>query len=455
MTGAIADVAWDLSPEFCISQAQADFICDETHLYPGLVSGFGGGKTFAGAYKSFDHSLCHPKGNRGLLIAPTYALMKDIMWPKIFDEILDPAGVPYKLYRTIPYHVRFPWGGQFDFKSGEHPHKIVGTEHCYVWLDEPQLMKRLCWSNAISRVRSQSDYIRQRFVTFTPEVPGWTHELWGPRATHDNPRYKTYLGSSYDNWMLPDDYIPELLAEWSTDDAQSRVHGHFYVNVSGRIYGSFTRKNIAPVVYDPRKPLWFMFDFNEVPGMHVGVGQADKDADRFTVVSEIHKNRLRLEDSCVVALKRYARTQIAPVFICGDAQGVHSASRRSYYAIIEDIFKRGSQKVDPFRCGIMRRTPRANPSVADSAAAVNAALCDARGARHLTIDPSCARLVIDLEQVISTQEKARQLNKLIPPKFEIDKTDPRLTHISDALRYWIALVRPVRTSFQRQPGRAI
>jgi hypothetical protein len=70
--------------------------------------------------------------------------------------------------------------------------------------------------------------------------------------------------------------------------------------------------------------------------------------------------------------------------------------------------------------------PRANPHVRDRYAAVNSRACTSDGVRHLSVDPSCIHVIADLEQVIFGDNG------------EADKkSNPMLTHISDALGYWV------------------
>jgi hypothetical protein len=64
--------------------------------------------------------------------------------------------------------------------------------------------------------------------------------------------------------------------------------------------------------------------------------------------------------------------------------------------------------------------------VRDRVAAVNARCETMDGRHHFTLDPSCKRLQSDLEQV--TFADNGDLDK---------KTNPLLTHISDALGYWV------------------
>jgi len=64
------------------------------------------------------------------------------------------------------------------------------------------------------------------------------------------------------------------------------------------------------------------------------------------------------------------------------------------------------------------------------------------GNRHFRADPSCIHLIADLEQVIF--EDNGDLDK---------KSNPMLTHVSDALGYWIHKEWPVK-HVEQAVGRA-
>jgi hypothetical protein len=72
-----------------------------------------------------------------------------------------------------------------------------------------------------------------------------------------------------------------------------------------------------------------------------------------------------------------------------------------------------------------------NPAVRDRVNAVNAMLCNHQGERRLLVNPCCKQLIRDLERV---SWKADSNDNLLS---QLDKTNPGLTHVSDALGYLI------------------
>jgi hypothetical protein len=86
---------------------------------------------------------------------------------------------------------------------------------------------------------------------------------------------------------------------------------------------------------------------------------------------------------------------------------------------------------DVFPRAIWRIRSRA-PHVRDRVSAVNGRCETMDGTRHACLDPSCRHLIADLEQVTFAANG------------DLDKSNPMLTHISDALGYWVEMEWPAR-----------
>ena len=79
-----------------------------------------------------------------------------------------------------------------------------------------------------------------------------------------------------------------------------------------------------------------------------------------------------------------------------------------------------------------------NPRVKDRINCVNALLRKHAGQHRLVIDPRCKELIKDFEQAAWKADPHG--NSLA----ELDKSDPRRTHVSDAVGYLIARKFPMR-----------
>lgn len=439
------------------SRGQVEFYDDWTCRHPALSGGFGSGKSYAACQKLLKLSAV----NRGIPVAavePTTPMIKRILWPTLFDRILDPVGCPYVLHKD-PSNMRLelPWG-LILFYSGAVPERIVGTEIAGGYVDEAHLMRELAWINLDRRVRHPQATFKQLFAAFTPEAPAWPHERWGKLELYGEPLppdYAVHYASTRDNKYLGEDYADKIASEVEPDAASAVLDGRFVSIKRGRVYYTFDiRENVTrSAQYEPTLPLGLAFDFNSTPGMHVEAVQ--ENGGWLYVVGEVYRKGLTLEDACGELLDRYGEVQRAPVFIYGDATGRHSASKSNMYKILVDILRdkgyaRGQSYIKPFGVGVNLEVPRANPSVADSCAATRAVLCSSTGRRALFVNPECKRLIADFQQVVTMAHAAEQRGRSYAGNpWDIYKDDPRLTHASDAVRYWIAKVRPQRGAFTR------
>jgi hypothetical protein len=88
--------------------------------------------------------------------------------------------------------------------------------------------------------------------------------------------------------------------------------------------------------------------------------------------------------------------------------------------------------------GFTVKAPLAHDAVRDGINAVNSRLCDATGTRHLMIDPKCKYTIESLER------HAYKTGTSQPDK------DSGYDHMSDALRYMISYIWPVKRDVKPQ-----
>jgi phage terminase large subunit len=89
--------------------------------------------------------------------------------------------------------------------------------------------------------------------------------------------------------------------------------------------------------------------------------------------------------------------------------------------------------------GFVVKAPLAHDAVRDGINAVNSRLCDATGVRRLLIDPKCKYTIESLERH-AYKEGTSQPDK-----------DSGYDHMSDALRYMINYIWPVKRDVKPQP----
>lgn len=383
-----------------------------------LIAGYGAGKTIAGAAEALRQAVANP-GAPVLCVSPTYPQARETSFACV-ARLLDDARVPYTARFSDAHEIAVPaWNARLVWVGAERPQAMKGIDAAGVWLDEPGLMPEHgpsgepLFTTAVARARAPRAHSRRVWLTGTPEGLNWLYETIvlkppaGLTVVHASTLDNPHLGSEYARAVA--DGRPEALV-------RALVGGEFVDVSRGRVYEAFRHTaHTAPAGLDPDRPYLLTFDFNRDP-LHVLAAQ------RAGGVLHVVKEWV-VADTTTYEAARRVRADLLPtpsraeVCVYGDPAGRWGSvrDRRSDY---DQIVEALGDAVGPVR--VCAR--RAHPPVAARVRAVNRAFAHDR----LFIDPGCRTLIRDLMQV-----------RWRPGTTEIDKSDPRLTHASDALGYLV------------------
>jgi hypothetical protein len=285
---------------------------------------------------------------------------------------------------------------------------------------------------------------------------GWCDLIGVPEGrNHYYDRYMRALADTTGEWAgftwKSADILPKAEIDAARADMDSLVFEQEYeasfVNFVGRAYYAFDHeRHVAPLKYDADRPLVFCFDFNVAPGVAVvcqeqqlpvrsssGAWSRPKNAAMGTgVVGEVWIPRgSNTEMVCRRLLQDWGGHR-GQVQAYGDATGGAEHTSSSDGSDVE-IVERELRAV--FRDRVTMRFQKSNPSERARVNAVNTRLLTGSGEVHLLIDGERApHVVSDLGGVRTVEGGSGELDK---------KTDPTLTHISDALGYYVAEAFPI------------
>lgn len=218
-------------------------------------------------------------------------------------------------------------------------------------------------------------------------------------------------------------------------------YGGSFIDFAGRAYYSFGDHNHAPVVYDSRGDLIFCFDFNVSPGVAVVLqeqsrrlyrGLHDRVADEFTaVIGEVyiprHSNTPRV---CTKLIEDWGHHR-GRVFAYGDATGGASGTTAvmgSDWDLIDDAMRRA------FGDRYINSVGRTNPRERSRVNSVNSRCKSTDGDVRLLLNVELApKTLIDFDGVQTLEGTNGEIDK---------KSDARLTHLTDALGYYIHAEHP-------------
>jgi PBSX family phage terminase large subunit len=385
---------------------QNEFLSDLDSKICAFVGGFGSGKTYAACYKAFLLSGIN-YGTAGMLVSPTYGMLRDTT-RRTFLEMLEQNEVGFNFKATENKITINEFGSEIWFRSADDPNKLKGANLSWVGLDEPALMHKDAYLISLSRIRDNKAKVLQLFLTGTPEGFNW---LYDELVENIDGTKRLIRASTEENIYIPKEYVQSLYQNYDEQLVKQYINGEFVLLDKGQVYYAFNRlDNLNEDGYNPNYPIMLSVDFNVNPMSWAVIQQKGQ---IIQVIDEIVLKNSNTEYASLEYRRRYPN---AETYIYGDYSGTqkHTSSMTTDYKIMQDIIKPIDIRIKP------------NPLVINRINAVNAKLKNAKGERFLFINKNCKHLIRDLEQVIYKDGKR-----------EIDKSNLDLSHISDALGYYV------------------
>lgn len=367
-----------------------------------FVTGYGGGKTWAGCSGIATHFYSHPRVNAGYF-APTYRDIRDVFYPTV-EECLHGWGLNVRIFQGV-HEVSVSRGrtylGTIKCRSMDDPGSIVGFKIGHALVDEIDVMPsdkaKIAWRKIISRMRYKVDRLRNGIdVTTTPEGFRFVHEQFVklPREKASlRGLYGLVQASTYDNEAnLPDDYISSLLQSYPSQLIEAYINGQFVNLQTGTVYTSYDRVlNGCDDTIQEGEPLFIGMDFNvgkmsavvhvKRQGLPRAVDEIVGGYDTPDMIRLIKERYWPFEDG------KYRQTHQIRVY--PDSSG---GSRKSVNASETDIALLRQS-------GFVVCAPAANPPVKDRINAMNGMFCNAEGARRYKVNADrCPSYADALEQ---------------------------------------------------------
>ncbi len=196
--------------------------------YPAFIGGVGSGKTYAGCLKAL--LRCAP-GQDGVIIAPTYPIMRDVT-ERTFFELAERFQIAYSYGKT---EERCEIAGCVVlFRSSDQPERLRGLNLNWAFLDEAAQMQERTWKIVLGRLRVGKP---SAWITTTPAGYNWVWRHWVDRQ---DKQYEIIHAPTKDNTFLQPEYLADLRANYVGEFARQEIEGEF-VAFEGLVYPNFSR----------------------------------------------------------------------------------------------------------------------------------------------------------------------------------------------------------------------
>jgi hypothetical protein len=224
-----------------LTKPQEDFIFSEA-IHPAMVAGYGAGKSQAAVIRLALLALKYDGLSFGF-VEPTYDLIRLIAFPR-FQEILDEWGVKYNLNKADAI-IKLENNSQIIFRSADNPERLVGFQLADAVIDEADTLRvdqaKLVWTKMLGRIRERKpdNSPNTLAAVSTPEGFAFMYEMWGKEQREG---YELIKAPTSSNPYLPDGYIKQLEATYSSAQLSAYLDGNFVNLNAGSVYHEFDRK---------------------------------------------------------------------------------------------------------------------------------------------------------------------------------------------------------------------
>lgn len=325
--------------------------------------------------------------------------------------------------------VQLPNGSKVFFKSGKNYEDLRAETLDGCIIDEVRQQDPNLWTSVIRPMLSR----RKGWCDFLSTSNGFEHFYDLYQFAISNPEeWATFHAPSTEAFWWTSDELVSAKSTMSEDEFAQEILAEFREIGKGKVYISHGQWNhvvqnpfaVTGLKWCPYLPILVGLDFN-VGHMSWILGQ--NRLDDFYFGEEISIKNTNTQEASKVLVNR-VKDHLPGVVLIGDASGKSnktSASGETDYSIICQTLRINNI---PFK----NLTPEANPSVKDRVNRVNSRLKSADGKVHLFYNPkACPALKKDFERLTWKEGTDGAI---------LDKTNPELSHMSDAAGYPISVL---------------
>jgi hypothetical protein len=399
-----------------LSDAQRD-IAQDQHRFRVAICGRRFGKTWL-ATRELARFAREPD-RRCWFIAPTRSQGKGIVWDQLKARLMDLNWVAKVNESDLTLTLRN--GSEISIKSADAYDRMRGFSVDFCVFDEFADMDPDVWTAVRPTL---SDRTGHAMFIGTPKGTGnWSKDIYDMALSHPD-SWRSWQYTTLAGGRVSEEEVESARAEMDERTFRQEYEATFET-FAGRIFYAFERANIQPFTVDQPEQILIGMDFNIDPMSAVIAVRLSED--RLHIVDEIRMMSSNTQEMAAEIKSRYPRSKITVYPDPASRQRKTSAGGNTDLSILQNA-------------GFVVRAPMSHDAVRDGINSVNSRLCDARGQRHLFVDPKCKYTIESLERH-AYKEGTSQPDK-----------DTGYDHMTDAVRYMISFIWPVRRDLPKLPA---
>lgn len=389
-----------------LSQAQRA-IADDPARFRVAICGRRFGKTWL-AMRELARFAREPN-RRCWFIAPTRGQGKGIVWDHLKGRLQDLRWVSRINESELTITLRN--GSEISIRSADAYDRMRGFSVDFCVFDEFADMDPDVWTAVRPTLSDREGHAL--FIGTPKGIGNWAKDIYDMAQTHEN--WRSWQFTTIDGGRVSLEEIEAARADMDERTFRQEFEATFET-FAGRIYYAFDQGNILRYQVDEPPVIWVGMDFNVDPmSAVIGIRQND----RMYIIDEIRMISSNTHEMVDEIRQRYPKSRVEVYPDPAARQRKTSAGGRTDFSILQNA-------------GFHVHAPHAHDAVRDGINSVNARLCDARGNRHLFFDPRVKYTIESLERHVYKEGTSQ------PDK------DSGYDHMTDALRYLISYIWPVR-----------
>lgn len=350
-------------------------------------------------------------------IAPTRGQGKGIVWEQLKQKLLDLNWIEKVNESELTLTLRN--GSEISIRSADAYDRMRGFSVDFCVFDEFADMDPDVWTAVRPTL---SDREGHALFIGTPKGTGnWSKDIYDMALDHEG--WRSWQFTTLDGGRVSPAEIQAARAEMDERTFRQEYEATFE-SFAGRIYYAFDRANIQQFTVDKPDVIYIGMDFNIDP-MSACIGV--RAGEVMYIIDEIRMFSSNTQEMVAEIRSRYPKSKVWVYPDPAARQRKTSAGGATDLSILQNA-------------GFIVKAPLSHDPVRDGINAVNARLCDAANQRHLYIDPKCKYTIESLERH-AYKEGTSQPDK-----------DSGYDHMTDALRYMISYIWPVRRDIVPQPA---